>query len=99
MKTALRRHLNNALHDGIPSYGDSVPLTKIFQFCLTVGFLPIDEDGEPWSGLLCGREGSASIALRDVSSGEVQKECLQIQWWIEDNRRPESRVETNCYVL
>lgn len=99
MKASLRRQINNALHDGIPSFGKSIPLGKMFNFVNLAGFVAIQEDGEPWQGLLCGHSGSASIQLKDISTGEVQRECLQVQWWGEDVHGRPGTVETNCYVL
>jgi hypothetical protein len=99
MKTSLRRQINNAFYDSIPSFGQSIPLGSIFNIINTAGFIAIQEDGEPWQGFLYGHSGRASIQLRDVATGEVQKEALQLQWWGENEHGCAGKIETNCYVL
>lgn len=99
MKTQLRKQINNALADAIPNFAPTIPIGKIFNILNCAGFIAIQEDGEPWSGLLCGHSGSASIQLRDVASGEIQREAIQLQWWGEDVHGCKGKIETNVYVM
>lgn len=58
------RQANEQLYGLCRVYHKRIPLTAIFGIARLVGE-PIQEDGMPWSGILCGREGRASIDLQD----------------------------------
>ncbi len=87
-KAATRKAANDQLHALCTAgYYDAIPLSAMFDAARNVGE-PVQEDGEPWAGFLCGREGRASIDLRD------SKLCLQVQWYA----MPSGRFEVNAYV-
>ncbi len=99
MKTRLRQQINRALHDAIPCFDTCIPLGKIFEIVETAGFMPIQEDGERWSGLLCGHDGSCSIELVEIASGKKQAEAIQLQWYGERTHGRRNSIETNVYVM
>lgn len=98
MKASLRRQLNNALA-GIPSFGTSIPLGTILNLVNLCGLTAVQEDGTPWSGLLCGDCGSCSIPLFNEAEKKLEKVALQIQWWGPHYLGRPGVWETNCYVL
>lgn len=58
-------------------YHPAIPLKQIFAR-LPADVTAVDEDGEPWEGLLCGREGLALIDL--VHAGRAFK-TLVLRWY------------------
>ena len=66
--TRLRR-INQKLND-LGNYHVGIPLDRIDSILQQHGFMLIQEDGTPWSGLLCGEEGQVIFDLADIGSGE-----------------------------
>lgn len=98
MKASLRRQLNNALA-AVPSFGTSIPLERILNLASICGLTPVQEDGTPWSGILCGDCGSCSIQLFNEAENKLEKVALQIRWWGPGYLGRPGVWETNCYVL
>lgn len=82
------RKLQSELVEISRSYYEHIPLGAMLVACEDAGLKPVDEDGSPWEGFLCGHEGRASIAL------EGSRKALQIQWY----RMESGRFEVNAYV-
>jgi len=82
-----RSAANNQLHTIGRTYYRAIPLSEIFQAARLVGE-PVQEDGTPWSGLLCGREGRAEIELNG------SRLWLHLQWY----RLESGNYEVNAYV-
>ena len=53
----IRRKINTVIAFPGENFFDSVPLDRIDNALEAHGFGMLDEDGEPWQGLLCGRDG------------------------------------------
>jgi hypothetical protein len=73
---------------------DSIPLDTIFGACTDNGFQPVQEDGEPWSGFIAGREGHTTIDLRIAGAGPRVTRKLSLQWHKHDT----GRFEITAYV-
>ena len=97
MKTNLRKRINSQLTK-LPSFGPSIPIGAIFDIVKANGFEAICEDGSPFSAIFCGHNGECSIDIRD-GNGEVQTECIQLQWWGEREHGCKGKIEVNCYVM
>jgi len=95
IRQAVRMAICERLSDLTSGLHPSVPLDEMFEVCRAVGLEAVDEAQEPWSGLLCGREGRASIALLSLDFGEVVEEHLQVSWY----RLESGRFEVTAYVL
>lgn len=63
LRTRLSR-INSALSKMQPYHKD-IPLQTMFDICKRNGFTAVQEDGTPWSGIICGREARYSIELSD----------------------------------
>ena len=82
-----QRAATAALVQACKGYHAHLPLAAIFA--ATRRFAePVDVDGEPWAGFLCGHNGRATIDLAGT------KQCLQVQWY----RMPSGRFEVNAYI-
>ena len=74
-----RNIMASFLHSLGSQFHASIPLGDIFEKLQSIGYNPIQEDGTPWSGLLCGADGRALIALED-STGKPCKFDLVLSW-------------------
>lgn len=93
----MRGTTNQKLNRELSKLGNhfvSIPLDKIFEICRKHDASPVQEDGTPWSGLLCGNEGRATIELCDAE-GRTHKQCLQLNWY----RLESGSWEVVTYVL
>ena len=86
-KAAASRKANNQLHSICFGYHRTIPVSAIFEAARVVGE-PLQEDGAPWQGFLCGREGRADIDL------EGSRLCLHFQWY----RLESGNYEVNAYI-
>lgn len=82
-----RNAANAALAILCRAYYDAIPLDALFAVARMVGE-PVQEDGTPWSGLLCGREGRAQFELA------TSRHCLNLQWY----KMESGRFEVNAYI-
>lgn len=77
-------------------YHDSIPLGEIFEIVSrTTGAVVVDEEGNPWSGMVCGRKGRATFDL--VRDGEPLMSMLVVVWEKLDGRRA-NPTEVICYL-
>jgi hypothetical protein len=94
MSERANRNKANALLAAISRrYYDAIPLDALLDAARIVGE-PVQEDGTPWSGLLCGRTGRASIELAG------SKAALQLQWYRMGAvvNGTAARYEVNAYI-
>ena len=89
---AVPASVGNKLAEIGKTYWASIPLDKIFAAVQAAGYEPVDEDGEPWEGMLTGREGRAVIDLQ--KAGKPVKEALALQWY----KMGSGKFEVNAYV-
>lgn len=89
---AVPASVGNKLAEIGKTYWATIPLDKIFAAVQSAGYEPVDEDGEPWEGMLTGREGRAVIDLQ--KSGKPVKEALALQWY----KMESGKFEVNAYV-
>lgn len=89
---AVPASVGNKLAEIGKTYWATIPLDKIFAAVRSAGYEPVDEDGEPWEGMLTGREGRAVIDLQ--KSGKPVKEALALQWY----KMESGKFEVNAYV-
>lgn len=73
-------------------YFSLIPLADLFAVCAEFGLVAVQEDGEPWSGLLCGAEGRAVIELRRENE---QSRWLSLSWY---RLEVTGRYEVTAYV-
>ena len=71
-------------------YHREIPLDRIFAALKEQGLEAVNEDGTPWSGMLTGASGRASIDLK----GGHSTAALHIQW----HKMPSGRWEVNAYT-
>lgn len=83
-----RRKIANGLREICKRYHERIPLGDILTVAKDSGLNPIQEDGTPWSGFLCGDTGEALIELDGVEN------LLVINWY----RMESGRFEVNVYL-
>ena len=72
----------------IGTYHNEIPLDQIFEILRRNGLEPIDEDGTPWSGILCGADASTTIRIRNY------RFSLRLDWF----RMQSGRYEITVYL-
>ena len=71
-----RKHINEYLYAVGRTYHAAIPLQAIFDVIAQhTGEQVIQEDGTPWSGVLCGREGRATFEISNL------RQALQLSWY------------------
>ena len=103
MKAATRKTINNKLHKlTANTYFDAIPLNLMNGVLAEKAMFMADEDGTPWSGFLCGREGRASFAIgyqdhTTTRTGmvEMDKAALTVTWY----KMQSGRYEVVAYVF
>ena len=74
-------------------YYDKIPLRDIFDVLKKHGIQAVQEDGEPWSGFIAGREGTANFDVAPLGSKEVfSNNALHLSWYKMDSGRYEIGV-------
>ena len=64
LSTSERNKAGKAIHPFTTGLQHDIPLGAIFSAIeQTTSFYVADEDGEPWSGFLCGEEGGCTFSL------------------------------------
>lgn len=71
-------------------YHLSIPISAMLDR-LPEGVAAVDEDGEPWEGLLCGHEGTALIDLQIASRAF---KTLVVRWY----RMGSGKFEVTAYL-
>jgi len=95
MKVAEKRAVNRAIDKIVsPIYFNEIPLSPIFEAIESFGYLVVDEEHQPWSGFLCGREGTAMFDLFSKEKGKPDNSNLMLQWYTIQS----GRYEVTCYV-
>jgi hypothetical protein len=89
MTTTTLRKAQSTLAALSSQYHGAIPLDAMFDACRAAGLNPVQEDGTPWAGVLCGREGRATIALAD------SRKCLQLSW---HKMEVTGRYEVTAYI-
>jgi hypothetical protein len=99
-----KSRLNGNLNEIGRKFHDAIPLDDIFRAIAPGGLQPVDEDGEPWQGILCGQTGSAKFELLEwvvahtsFGASRQPRRCdfvLVLDWWRHDT----GRYEVNCYL-
>lgn len=69
-------------------YHDEIPLDQIFCILRQAGLQPIDIDGTPWSGIICGSDARTRIQIRG------QRFSLELAWFT----MPSGRYEITAYL-
>jgi hypothetical protein len=89
LKSEIRSFKNYLVQIG-REYHPSIPVRQILER-LPEGVAAVDEDGEPWEGLLCGREGTALIDLQIASRAF---KTLVVRWY----RMGSGKFEVTAYM-
>jgi len=91
-KNKINRELGKVLK---PIYFDQIPLDDIFDVIRHNGYLVVDEEGNSWSGILCGREATVFFDLNNgLSKTPVPNAKLCLQWY----KMQSGRYEITAYV-
>lgn len=94
MVTKQRKSINREIGSLLkPIYFDQIPLGDLDTIIRKHGFMVVDEEGSPWSGFLCGREGTAVFDIHSLD-GKLAKYRLVLQWY----KMPSGRYEITSYV-
>jgi hypothetical protein len=80
--------VNKLLH-ALPTYSNEIPLDDIFQIVKENGGLVVQEDGTPWSGILCGEKGNCNLKVEGFKNVG-----LSISWY----KMSKGRYEIVSYV-
>lgn len=94
IKPDVKKKLNKAIYNMTSGkYLQSIPLDDIFKELESFGIVAVDEAGEPWSGFLTGRDGTAYIDLKK-DGVPVKNAVLALQW----HKMDTGKYELVCYV-
>ena len=85
---------NSKLWKFTQMYQPFVPMEGIFKAVREGNMLPVQEDGTPWQGVLCGDDGDARINLTDMEHREIDH-LLVLTW---HRMEQTGTYEVNCYV-
>jgi len=58
----------------------AVPVGDIDEALSQAGFMLIQEDGTPWSGLLLGDDGHCAIELATAELDRIENSMLSLSW-------------------
>ena len=102
IKQTIRNRVNRVLAPIGRTFHEKIPLNDIFQACTNVGLQPLQEDGTPWSGILCGDNGRTTFDLAFIererpgyhTSTPVQNAVLVLEW----HRMSSGTYEINTYL-
>ncbi len=95
MKTTERKKVNRAIGEVVkPIYFEAIPLQDLFDTIESFGYLVVDEEHNPWTGFLCGAEGTVCFDILDKDTGKLDKSNLLLQWYT----MPSGRYEITAYV-
>jgi len=91
---SVRRSINDRIYAiTAKKYHDSIPLKGIDDILRSEGYWLIQEDGQPWSGLLCGREANVTFDINGID-GKIQNSMLILTWY----KMPSGRYEIVSYL-
>jgi hypothetical protein len=77
-------------------YFNEIPLDDLMDICSHHGYIVVDEEGNRWSGFICGREGTAYFDLNNgISKTPVANAKLCLQWY---KMEVSGRYEIIAYV-
>jgi hypothetical protein len=62
------------------AYHTNIPLKEIFDAVELSGLTVVDEDGEPWNGILCGNVNRAIFSLKNICN-KIVKPMLVVSWY------------------
>ena len=93
MKVRDRRAINKQLN-ALDNYHDAIPLKEIFGILRASGYIAVQEDGEPWSGMLVGSNEWVQIEIQD-SAGNPVNTSLNLGWYKRDES---NRYEITVYI-
>ena len=71
-------------------YWNEIPLKEIFEALTENGMSAVQEDGTPWSGILCGESSCTTIKV----TGNKAVKWLQLAWY----KMQSGRYEINVYL-
>jgi len=90
----VRKSINNQIHTATSkTYFDHIPLFTLDNILKEKGYWLIQEDGEPWSGILCGENVNTTFDIGGVG-GKVRNSVLVLSWY----KMPSGRYEIVSYV-
>jgi hypothetical protein len=96
MVTKQRKAINKEIGKFLkPIYFPQIPLDALFDIIETHGFLVVDEEGNRWSGFLCGREGIVYFDIVSKYDRKPAKYRLNLQWYKMDHS---GNYEITAYV-
>ena len=73
----------------LATYHDHVPLGEICQIVKDNGCLVVDEEGNEWSGILCGENSSADFTIKGLKNVG-----MHLMWY----KMPSGRFEITVYL-
>jgi hypothetical protein len=83
----IKNRINKELH-ALPVYFSEIPLDVIFYIVKEHAGQVVQEDGTPWSGILCGDDSAASFGIAGY------KFALRVMW----HKMPSGNFEITSYV-
>lgn len=90
-KSSVRNKINKEFSRTVLQYEDEIPMDKIMTACEKFGGLVVDEAGESWSGIFCGRNGNANI---EVKFDDYTPMYIVLNWY----KMPSGRYEIVVYI-
>jgi len=92
-----RRNIQKVLYELSRNKHISLPIAEVEAVLNLNGFHLIQEDGTPFSGWFCGREGSCHLQFAN-EEGNVPKSLIAFQWYIHESNTFTKKYEVNLYL-
>jgi hypothetical protein len=95
-----RKRVNKALYEVGKSYHESIPLGQIRAILkLGAGLDIMQEDGTPWSGILCGDDATTNFPLGTFPKlGEEREYIINSQLIMSWHKMQSGRYEIVAYL-
>jgi len=91
-RTTTRNRINRAIGNAVDgTYHDDIPMDEIFDCITAHDGTPVQEDGTPWSGFMCGADGRATI---EVTFPTMKSMFVHISW----HKMESGRFEVVTYI-
>lgn len=102
------RKINDIIHEYGKQRWKHIPIDEILGKIVTIGYVPLQEDGTEWDGMLVGAEGRTDIPLaakqqRHNGATIYPEETWMKQWlhlsWYRDKASNETKYELTGYLM
>lgn len=83
INAVIRKAAGKEVYEALKAtYFESIPLSLIQEALKPFNLMICDEEGNPWEGLLCGREAHEIFSIADTEGkGIITNTSLSLSWY------------------